>query len=188
MSERNVMSEPQNPGPQPVPEQILDRPVVIGDFNAELKKSKRGIGKVTLGLGAAVLLVASFFGGIATHAAIAKPAAASANQQNPARGNRQFPGGTGGQNGQTPGQGQGGARGTAGTVDHVDGTDVYVKTQDGRTVKVSTSDSTRIRISQDGKVADLKAGSTVIVQGSTGGDGTVTAQTITEGQFARPGQ
>ena len=183
------MSEPQNPGPsgpQPVPEQILDRPVVIGDFNAELKKSKRGVGKVTLGLGAAVLLVASFFGGIATHAAIAKPAAASANQQNPARGNgnRQFPGG--GQNGQN-GQGAG-ARGTIGTVDHVDGTDVYVKTQDGRTVKVSTSDSTRIRISQDGKIADLKQGSNVVVQGSTGSDGTVTAQTITEGQFARPGQ
>jgi hypothetical protein len=179
------MSEPQNPGPQqPIPEQILDRPVVIGDFNAELKKSKRGLGKVTLGLGAAVLLVAAFFGGIATHSAIAKPAAAASNDQNPARanGNRQFPGG-GGQNGQNAG-----ARGTIGTIDHVDGTDVYVKTQDGRTVKVSTSDTTRVRISQDGKLADLKPGSNVVVQGSTGGDGTVTAQTITEGQFARPGQ
>ncbi|SRR6266545_7217527 len=176
------MSEPQNPAPQP--EQILDRPVVMGDFNAELKKTKRGFGKVTLGLGAAVLLVAAFFGGVATHAAIAKPAAASSSQQNPARGNgnRQFPG-AGGQNGQNPA-----ARGTAGTIDHVDGADVYVKTQDGRTVKVSTSDTTRIRITQDGKLADLKAGSQVVVQGSTGSDGTVTAQTITEGQFARPGQ
>jgi hypothetical protein len=182
------MTEPQNPGPQPVPEQILDRPVVMGDFNQELKKSKRGFGKVTLGLGAAVLLVASFFGGVATHAAIAKPAAASSNQ-NQARGNgnRQFPGG-GGTGGGQNGQGTPGARGTVGTVDHVDGTDVYVKTQDGKTVKVSTSDTTRIRITQDGKVADLKAGSNVIVQGTTGSDGTVTAQTITEGQFARPGQ
>ena len=175
------MSEPQNPAQQQ-PEQILDRPVVMGDFNTELKKTKRGVGRLTLGLGAAVLLVATFFGGVATHAAIAKPADQSA-QQNQRPGARQF----GGQNGQgAPGQGgQNGARGTAGAIDHVDGTDVYVKTQDGRTVKVSTSDTTRIRISQDGKLADLKPGSTVIVQGSTGSDGTVTAQTITEGQFAR---
>ena len=179
------MTEPQNPGPQPIPEQILDRPVVMGDFDAELKKSKRGFGKVTVGLVGAVLLVGAFFGGIATHAAIAKPAAASSNQQNPARGNgngRQVPGGAGGQNGQN------GQRGTVGTIDHIDGTDVYVKTQDGRTVKVSTSDTTRVRISQDGKVSDLKPGSTVAVQGNTGSDGTVTAQTITEGQFVRPGQ
>ena len=178
------MSEPQNPAQQQ-PEQILDRPVVMGDFDTELKKTRRGMGKLTLGLVGAVLLVGSFFGGVATHAAIAKPAASS-TPQNPARGNgRQFPGaGQGGQNnGQNPA-----ARGTVGTIDHVDGTDVYVKTQDGSTVKVSTSDTTRIRISQDGKLADLKPGSTVAVQGSTGGDGTVTAQTITEGQFARGGQ
>ena len=180
------MTEPHNPETQP-PEQVLDRPVIIGDFNAELKKTKRGFGKVTLGLAGAVVLVAAFFGGVATHAAIAKPAASSSNQQNQPRGNgnRQFPGG--GQNGQN-GQNAPGARGTIGTIDHVDGADVYVKTQDGRTVKVSTSDSTRIRISQDGKVSDLKPGSQVAVQGSTGSDGTVTAQTITEGQFARGGQ
>ena len=177
--EGKSMSEPQNPMQQP-PEQILGQPVVIGDLDAELKQTKRGVGKLTLGLGAAVLLVASFFGGIATHAAIAKPAAQTAAQpQRPA--GRQFPG----QNGQTPG-GTGAPRGTAGTIDHVDGTDVYVKTQDGRTVKVSTSDTTQVRVTQDGKLADLKAGSTIIVQGDTGSDGTVTAQTITEQQFARP--
>jgi hypothetical protein len=174
------MSEPQNPAEHQQPEQILDQPVIIGDFNAELKKTKRGVGKVTLGLGAAVLLVASFFGGIATHAAIAKPAAAAPAQQRTPGANRQFPG----QGGQGPG-GTGTPRGTAGAIDHVDGTDVYVKTQDGRTVKVSTSDTTRVRISQDGKLADLKPGSTVIVQGDTGSDGTVTAQSITKQQFAR---
>jgi hypothetical protein len=173
------MSEPQNPAEHQQPEQILDQPVIIGDFNAELKKTKRGVGKLTLGLGAAVLLVASFFGGIATHAAIAKPAAAAPAQQRPNGANRQLPSGV------APGQGGAGARGTAGAVDHIDGTDVYVKTQDGKTIKVSTSDTTRVRISQDGKLSDLKPGSTVIVQGNTGSDGTVTAQTITEQQFAR---
>ena len=181
------MSEPQNPAEQPPPEQILDRPVVMGDFDAELKKSKRGMGKLTLGLVGAVLLVGSFFGGVATHAAIAKPAAASASPAQNRPGGRQFGNGQfGGQNGQGGAQnGQAGPRGAVGTIDHVDGTDVYLKTADGRTVKVSTSDSTRIRISQDGKLADLKPGSNVVVQGSTGSDGTVTAQTITEGQFGR---
>jgi hypothetical protein len=173
------MSEPQNPAEHQQPEQILDQPVIIGDFNAELKKTKRGVGKVTLGLGAAVLLVASFFGGIATHAAIAKPAAAAPAQQRTPGANRQLPPGA------APGGQGAAARGTAGAVDHIDGTDVYVKTQDGKTVKVSTSDTTRVRISQDGKLADLKPGSTVVVQGNTGSDGTVTAQTITEQQFAR---
>ena len=180
------MTEPLNPQQQP-PEQILDRPVIMGDFDAELKKTKRGFGKLTLGLSAAVLLVAAFFGGVATHAAIAKPASATPAAQNQRP--RQF----GGQNGQgTPGQNgqnaQNGFRGTAGTLDHVDGTDVYLKTQDGRTVKVSTSDTTRVRITQDGKLSDLKPGSNIVVQGSTGSDGTVTAQSITEGQFARGGQ
>lgn len=147
------------------------------DFNTELKSAKRGVGKLTLGLGAAVLLVAAFFGGVATHAAIAKPTEAAAQQNQRPGGGRQFPG---------AGQGnQNGLRGTAGTIDHVDGTEVYVKTQDGRTVKVSTSDSTRVRLSQEGKLSDLKQGSTVIVQGSTASDGTVTAQTITEGQLPR---
>ena len=179
-TEGKSMSEPQNPTPQPPPEQILDQPVVIGDFDAELKKTKRGVGKLTLGLGAAVLLVASFFGGIATHAAIATPAAQATQPQQRPGGGRQFqpPGASGA-------PGAPGARGTAGAIDHIDGTNVYVKTQDGRTVKVSTSDTTRVRISQDGKLTDLKPGSTVIVQGDTGSDGTVTAQTITEQQFAR---
>ena len=175
------MTEPRNPEQQP-PEQILDRPVIMGDFDTELKKTKRGFGKLTLGLAGAVLLVAAFFGGVATHAATAKPAEAS-----PAAEQNQRPRQFGGQNGQgVPGQnGQNGLRGTAGTIDHVDGADVYVKTQDGRTVKVSTSDTTRVRITQDGKLSDLKPGSNIIVQGNTGSDGSVTAQTITEGQFAR---
>jgi hypothetical protein len=184
------MSEPHIP--QPPPEQVLAQPVVIGDLNAELKQNKRGVNKVTLGLIGAVLLVASFFGGIATHAALAKPAT-----QNPAAsgnrpfGNGQFPGGNGtGRNGTgngTGANGNGGFRGTAGTIDHVDGTDVYVKTQDGRTVKVTTTDSTQVRITQQGKVTDLKQGQTVIVQGTTGTDGSVSAQAITEGAFRGQG-
>jgi hypothetical protein len=154
------------------PEQILNQPVAGEDLTAELKQTKRSVSKLTLGLGASVLVVAAFFGGVATHAAVAD------NPQPAASGNgRPFGGG------QVPGQGgQGGGLrgGTIGTIDRVEGTDVYVKTPDGRTVKVSTSDQTTVRVTQDGAFADLKAGETVVVQGSTGGDGTVTAQTITQ--------
>jgi hypothetical protein len=187
------MSEPHIP--QPPPEQVLAQPVVIGDLNAELKQNKRGVNKVTLGLIGAVLLVASFFGGIATHAALAKPAAqnqaASGNPNRPF-GNGQFGNGTGrngngGTGNGTGANGNNGFRGTAGTIDHVDGTDVYVKTQDGRTVKVTTTDSTQVRITQQGKVTDLKQGQTVVVQGTTGSDGSVSAQVITEGAFRGQG-
>ena|SRR2546422_33375 len=185
------MSEPHIP--QPPPEQVLAQPVVIGDLNAELKQNKRGVNKVTLGLIGAVLLVASFFGGIATHAALAKPAAQ--NQAASGNPNRPFGGangtgrnGNGGTGNGTGANGNGGFRGgTIGTIDHVDGTTVYVKTQDGRTVKVTTTDSTQVRITQDGKIADLKQGQNVVVQGATGTDGSVSAQAITEGAFRAQG-
>jgi hypothetical protein len=189
------MSQPEPPYPQePVPQvpqgqpdQILDRPIVMGDLDAELKQNKRSVGKVTIGLVAAVLLVGAFFGGVATHAALAKPAATTQNNAAPGNGRQfpgggQFPGGTGqGNNGQGPGAGFRG--GTAGTIDHIDGTTVYVKTQNGSVVKVSTTDSTQVRLTQQGKVADLKPGETVIVQGDTGTDGTVAANAITQGQL-----
>jgi Domain of unknown function (DUF5666) len=159
------------------PDQILEKPIVMGDLDAELKQNKRSVGKVTLGLGAAVLLVAAFFGGVATHAAIAKPAAQPTAQQGPGGG--RFPGGYqgGGQNGQG---GQGFRGGTIGTIEKIDGTTITVKTPDGREVKVSTSDSTQVRVTQEGKLTDLKQGQTVAVQGSTGSDGSVSAQTITQ--------
>ncbi|HEV8555223.1 MAG TPA: hypothetical protein VGR06_02345 [Actinophytocola sp.] len=189
MSESDVQyPQPVPQVPQGQPDQILDRPIVMGDLDTELKQNKRSIGKATVGLVAAVLLVGAFFGGVATHAALAKPATQTNNAAPGAGNGRQFPGaggGTGGTGQGNNGQGPGGGfrGGTAGTIDHVDGTDVYVKTQNGSVVKVSTSDTTQIRISQPGKLADLKPGETVIVQGNTGTDGTVIANAITQGQL-----
>ncbi|HEU5107233.1 MAG TPA: hypothetical protein VFT95_01520 [Micromonosporaceae bacterium] len=158
------MSEPQ---PQ---DDLLNRPVAGEDLSTELKQNKRPVNKLTLGLIAAVVVVAAFFGGIATHAAIADD---DPRQAAGPGGGRVFNGpGNGGQGPQ--------ARGTIGTVEKVEGTDVYVKTPDGRTVKVSTSDSTQVRVTKDGGLSDLQPGQTVAVQGSTGSDGTVSAQTITQ--------
>lgn len=167
------MSEPH---PQ---DDILNRPVASGDLATELKANKRSMSKVTLGLAGAVVVVAAFFGGIATHSAIA-----SGNSNNNAAANRPNGGGYGRFFG-GPGNGQGGQngqgnRGTVGTVERVEGTDVYIKRPDGSTVKVSTTGSTQIRVTKDGALSDLAQGQTVIVQGTAGQDGTVSAQTIIE--------
>ncbi|SEQ19651.1 hypothetical protein [Lentzea albida] len=153
----------------------LDQPLE-NDLSAELQERKTGVGKTTVVLGVAVLAIVAFVGGVF----VQKSFGASETPTRQTASGRQFPGGG------TPPSGvnrQGGGqfgRGTVGTIDHVDGTTVYVKTQNGQVVKVSTSDSTKVEISSEGELADLKAGQQVVVQGQAGSDGTVTGQTITQ--------
>ncbi|MEU6743241.1 hypothetical protein [Streptosporangium sandarakinum] len=95
-------------------------------------------------------------------------------------------GGQGAQNGRTgPGGGFGGRGGfggaAVGTVQRVEGTKVYVQTRDGSVVTVNTGDETTVRVSKKGKVADLKPGGAVVVQGERAGDGSITATAISEG-------
>ncbi|GGU58084.1 hypothetical protein [Lentzea flava] len=139
------------------------------DLTAELKERKAGVGKTTIVLGVAVLVIVAFVGGVFVQKSFG-------STQTPTRQNaaaRQF-------NGTPPSGTNRGGRGTIGTIDHVDGTTVYVKTQNGEIVNVSTSDSTKVQITSDGKLTDLKAGQQVVVQGQQGSDGTVTAQTLTQ--------
>lgn len=151
----------------------LDQPLE-NDISAELKERKAGFGKTTVILGVAVLAIVAFVGGVFVQKSFG--ASETPTRQNAA--GRQFngtpPSGTNRQGG-----GQFG-RGTVGTIDRVDGTTVYVKTQNGQVVKVSTSDSTKVEISAEGKLTDLKAGQQVVVQGQAGSDGTVSGQTITQ--------
>ncbi len=142
----------------------------------ELKDAKGGIGKPTIVLSAAVLVVAAFFGGVWANKSFGSPAPAAAP---PSQG-----GGLRGNGGNGANGGGFGGRGTAGTIDHVDGTTVYVKTNNGTVVKVSTSDSTKVLLTKPGALTDLTAGTTVTVQGQADSSGTVSAQTITQ----RPGQ
>jgi hypothetical protein len=76
---------------------------------------------------------------------------------------------------------------TFGTVTKVEGDTVYVSQADGTTITVKTNGSTTVQVSTTGTVSDLSPGSTVVVQGSSSGDNTVTAQTITEGGLAGAG-
>ncbi|MEU8302935.1 hypothetical protein AB0C84_05180 [Actinomadura sp. NPDC048955] len=61
------------------------------------------------------------------------------------------------------------------------GSTLYLRTASGETVKVKTTGTTKIRIVEDGKLRDLGAGATVVVQGSTGQDGALTATSVNEG-------
>jgi hypothetical protein len=168
------------PAVEPTAEQIVASPAVDGDLNAEMRRAAKPFSRTTLVLAGLVAFAIAFGGGAWTHAAFgsatpARPSGTAGGGQARAQGGTGQPGGTGQQGG-----GLRGGRGTTGTVDHVDGTTVYVKTAQGADVKVSTSDSTTVGVTQQGKLSDLKPGATVVVQGQAGSDGTVTAQAITQ--------
>jgi hypothetical protein len=177
----------ESDAPEPTAEQIIANPAVGGDLNAEMRRAAKPFSRTTLVLAGLVVLAIAFGGGAWTHAAFGSSSSSTPTGRQGGTGQT---GGTGG-TGQTAGTGQqgggfrgAGGRGTTGTVDHVDGTTVYVKTAQGTDVKVSTSDSTTVGVTQQGKLSDLKPGSTVVVQGQAGDDGTVAAQAITQ-QAAR---
>jgi len=158
-------------------EDIIASPAVDGDLNAEMRRAAKPFSRTTLVLAGLVVFAIAFGGGAWTHAAFGSstPARQTGGTQARAQGGTGQQAGAGQQGG-----GFRGGRGTTGTVDRVDGTTVYVKTAQGADVKVSTSDSTTVGVTQQGKLADLKPGATVVVQGQAGEDGTVAAQAITQ--------
>ncbi|CAN5361507.1 hypothetical protein BH09ACT10_BH09ACT10_12530 [soil metagenome] len=152
------------------------------DLQAALDKSRdKGTGgagvtsKATLALVAAVLLAGGFFAGYVIKGDGAS-ATASSGRQMVAGG---FPGGNA-EGGAPAGAAGGGI--TAGTVSSVDGDTVTIKTADGKSVKVKTGTSTTVTLNTEGSVSDLASGDSVVVRGETA-DGTLTAESITEGSF-----
>jgi hypothetical protein len=151
---------------------------------AELVKAspKRWWSRITLALCALLILVGGFAGGLEAQ----KQWGTSTTATNPTGG---FP--TGGfPTGGFAGGGQPGgtaattatAAGTAGTVKTVDGTTIYVQTADGKVVTVKLDGKTTVSTTGKGKLADVKPGQSVTVQGTTGTDGTVTATSVTAQQ------
>ncbi|RSD17907.1 hypothetical protein [Amycolatopsis eburnea] len=164
------MSSPTTP---PSAEEIVATPAVDGDLNAEMRRAAKPFSRATLVLAGLVVLAVAFGGGAWTHAAFGSTSSSTPTRPAATQGTQ------GTQGGQQAGGFRGG-RGTTGTVDRVEGTTVYVKTAQGTEVKVSTSDSTTVGVTQQAKLSDLKPGSTVVVQGQAGEDGSVTAQAITQ--------
>jgi hypothetical protein len=87
-----------------------------------------------------------------------------------------------------PGAGGGFGGLTVGTVKLVDGTNVYVATNDGATVKVKVPASATLTAQKDIELTDLSAGTTVMVRGETASDGTVTATSVSETSLPVGGQ
>lgn len=171
------MSSSTTTPPEELPEQVVASPAVEGDLHEEMRRAATPFTRGTLILAGLVVIAAAFAGGAWTHSAFGSTSTSSgtpARQAGAPSGTAQAgaPGATGAQGGRF-------GRGTTGTVDRVDGTTVYVKTAQGAEVAVSTSDSTTVGVTQPGKLADLKPGASVTVQGQTGEDGKVQAQAIT---------
>jgi hypothetical protein len=77
------------------------------------------------------------------------------------------------------GGGAGGA--TTGTVKLVDGNTIYLSQTDGSIVKVTTTPTgTTVTKTVSSSVSAIQPGETLVVQGSTGSDGTVTATRVTD--------
>jgi hypothetical protein len=127
-----------------------------------------------------VVLTVGFIGG----AFIEKRNASSGTAPNFAalRGGGGFAG-AGGAGGAAPG-GQGAAAApagtTTGTVKLVDGQNLYVTDAAGNTVKVIVPDTASITSQVDASLTDLTAGTTVVINGEPGADGTVTATSVSE--------
>jgi hypothetical protein len=84
-----------------------------------------------------------------------------------------------------PAAGQGGqpAGMTFGTVKLVDGNRLYLTDSSGQTVTVTVPTSATVTAQTDVALSDLAAGTTVIVRGETGTDGTVTATSVSQGSL-----
>ncbi|GAA4631184.1 hypothetical protein GCM10023196_059580 [Actinoallomurus vinaceus] len=88
------------------------------------------------------------------------------------------PGAAPGAGGPGSGAAAGGA-GTTGTVKLVDGDVIYVQTANG-IVRVKTTGSTKVSVTKSAKLTDLKSGAPIVVQGTPGQDGSVTATAVTQ--------
>lgn len=185
------------------PEELLRTSPFDGNLTEELAAAEPRPGRrppsATVFLGAGVLIVAGFIGGVQADkhwGTKQSPGAAAFNRFAGAAGQRGqgqnggygggagrrggFGQGTGSSPGDAaPGGGASGSGGTAGTVKLVDGDIIYVQTANG-IVRVKTTGSTKVAVSKNAKVKDLKTGVPVVVQGTSGQDGTVTATTVTQ--------
>ena len=97
-------------------------------------------------------------------------------------------GGAGGFGARAAAAGGGFGGGTFGTVKLVDGTNVYLQDSSGNVIKVTTTPEANVTVSKKGTVADLKAGDTVVVQGTADADGNIAATAIVAGGLGAGGR
>ena len=173
-------------------EDLLNSSPFEGDLAEQLEaepRPRRRPPSVTVLLGVAVLLVGGFIGGVQADrhwgAKKSSDPAALLGQLGQRTGAGQGGAFGGGQAGRFPGgagtgQAGGSGDGTSGTVKLVDGDTIYVQTPSG-IVRVKTTKSTKVTIAKRSAAKSLKTGSPVVVQGTPGQDGTVTATSVQGG-------
>ena len=133
-------------------------------------------------LAAAVIAVLGFAGGILVGKGMDDPQQVAfpgggrlpGGGQFPGQGGGQFPGQGGGQGGAFPG-----ADATFGTITAVAGDSITLETANGEVITVRIGDETAIQVTDQGSIADLAEGDTVVVAGERQGE-TVDADTINE--------
>ncbi|SDI11003.1 hypothetical protein SAMN05421505_13436 [Sinosporangium album] len=159
---------------------VLETSPFAGDLDASLRaRPRNGASKITLALGAGVVLVAGVLLGIQAQKNFGTTSS-TAGPQLPA-GPRQPGGGFSGGPGE---MGRMGGGMTTGTITKIDGTKVHLETADGTEVVVTTDDQTTIQVT--GKLADLKKGRAIVVQGRKSANGAVNATSIrTAGAVSR---
>ncbi len=186
------MTTPPTPEPVtddelvPVDELVADRTLV-----SELRR-RRTITPLTRSLLAVIVAGGAFFGGVLVEKSQAKSTSASALPAGvPANIAALFGGRT---STTVAGSGSGAATGatqTFGTIKLVDGKNVYVSDAQGNVVRVTTNGATKITVSQSAAVSKLEPSTSVIVTGTAGSDGTITATSISQtaagGQGGFPG-
>ena len=146
---------------------------------ARLVKETKVITPVTRILLAVLLAATGFIGGVLVERSQQPEASSTATAANAVRNGGNANQGAGANGG---GGGAGGGA-TVGTITLVDGPNLYVTTAEGDVVKVVTNAQTTISVSKNGSVSDLDPSKTVVVQGTTNPDGSVTASQVTQGGF-----
>lgn len=130
---------------------------------------------ITIIIAVVISLGIGFYGGVQYQL--------SQGNSNRMAGNGNIPSGfpEGGQGQQRSGRTGGGVKPVSGEITAIDSTSITIKTQDGGSKIVLLSGSTKINKTSEGSASDLTKGEQIMVIGSTGTDGTVTAQSISVG-------
>jgi hypothetical protein len=159
---------------------LLDEPPAAGDLNALLvaKDPRRHTPRLTLGLAGLVLVAGGFVGGVQVEKSHNHGGGSGTTGRSgfARRGTGFGARGTGGSGGGLAGGGI-----AVGTVKLVDGSTIYLQEANGQIATVTTSRSTTVSVSHSGTVSQLTPGSTVVVSGSPGANGTLQANSITQG-------
>jgi len=152
-------------------ETTLDEPTWLDDDAPVDQRPRRPRRKLvtrgTAGLAAVIVAAAGFVGGVEVQKGSATASAGAAVAGGP-------PGGGARQ------ATAGGASGspTTGQVKSKDGSILYVTNADGNTVKVKTTSNSKISRDANASASAIHPGDTVVIQGTTAANGTVTATSV----------